>query len=429
MRAIKILLALGLIATLFVFAVPVAAAPIVDSTPAPGDTLVFPSVPVGSVSNAPFQIRNTGDAPLTIAPDPTFSGPNASDFAELLVATVTIQPQQTFNMTPWIRCRPSAVGLRTATLTLTTNDPVAPTVSYPLECTGLGSIYASTPLPANSNVNFAGVIIGTSVSIDLAIENQGNAPLKVSFTSLTGTGAAVFSVAGLPLNIDPAASQTMTLTCTPTATETYSATLRLATNDPARPEVSYFLQCEGIEPPSPTPVPTETPTPTSTPTQTPTQTPTEPPTETQTPTFTPTNAPTETSSPVPTEFPTETPTPSTTPGSGPDYHICPRFDQDKQYNANSTVKIKFAVCDADGENLSTFDLRVTAVSLVNPETGEELPAQAPGDSNPSNRFGYNPETGSYCYELKTKDLSQGAWNLVVAIGGNSNPHTVSFKIA
>jgi outer membrane biosynthesis protein TonB len=426
MRAIKILLALGLIATLFVFAVPVAAAPIFASTPAPGGTLVFPSVPVGSVSNAPFQIRNTGDEPLTFASNPTFSGPNASDFAELLVATVTIQPQQTFNMTPWIRCRPSAVGLRTATLTLTTNDPLAPTVSYPLECTGLGSIYASTPLPANSTINFASVLVGTSVSIDLTIENQGNARLDVSFTSLTGTGAAVFSVAGLPLSIDPAASQTMTLTCTPTSTETYSATLNLATNDPSQPEVSYFLQCEGIEPPSPTPIPTETPTPTSTPTQTPTQTPTEIPTETPTPTFTPTNAPTET--PTPTESPTETPTPSATPRSGPDYHVCPRFDRDKQYNANSTVKIKFAVCDADGENLSTFDLHVTAVSLVNPKTGEERRAEAPGDSNPRNRFCYNPETGTYGYELKTKGLSQGTWNLVVAIGGDPNPHTVSLKV-
>jgi hypothetical protein len=489
---------------------------------------VFPNVPVGATSNPSFQVSNTGDATLTLS-SPVFSGPNAPDFVSLIVSSVSSQPARTSILNGFFRCRPSAVGLRSATLTLTTNDPSHPTVSYPLECTGLGPIFVSTPLPANSTVNFAGVLVGTSVSIDLTIENQGNAPLDVSLSSLSGTGATAYAVAGLPLHIVAAASKTMTLTCTPGSTSSFAATLRLSTNDPSRPAVSYFLTCTGIAPafgsvplpgailnlgstligttisgnlslnnsgtspllvefgglagsqasefavdglpanvdaggeatltvsctpdaagsrssdltlttndsvnPSvtyalmcvgiePTQTPTPSPTPTSTPTEIPTETPTEIPTQTptSTPTETPTSAPTET--PIPTPMATSTPTLT----SEPTYIICPLFDQEKQHKAGSTVVIKIEVCDANGTNLSSFDLHLTADSVVNSDTGDEQPAQAPGQSNKWNRFCYNPETQAYTYDLKSKGFSRGTWNLIVSIEGDPNTYLVTFKV-
>jgi hypothetical protein len=517
MRTIRLILALGVILTLFVIAVPVAAAgPVYSSTPALGSTLVFPSVPVGAVTNASLLIKNAGDAPLTMS-IPQFSGPNASDFLTLLSTGPTLQPNQLFSMTAWVRCSPSAVGLRTATMTLTTNDPANPAVAYPLECTGMGPIFVSTPIPANTTVNFGGVLVGASVAIDLNIENQGNAQLDVSLSSLGGTGASAFSVSGLPLHIAAAASKTMTLTCAPGSTSAFAATLRLSTNDPSRPTVSYFLACTGIAPqfgsvPSPggslnlgatligttisgditlsnpgtSPLTVElgglagdqasefevdglpanvdageeaivtvscTPggvgarnaelslttndivspnvsytlactgiEPTPTPTEMPTETPTEIPTETATATPTQSETPTESSTPEP----TSTSTPTEIPGVV--YNICPRFDQNKQHKAGSTVVFKIEVCDENGTNRSSFDLHLTAVSVVNSATGAEQPALAPGNSNTSNRFCYNPERQAYTYELKTKGLSRGTWNLLVSIEGDPNSYSVSFKI-
>src|SRR5215211_7984352 len=127
MRAFKLLIALGVMSTLLVTAPNVAAASSYSSTPAPGNTLVFPDTLVGATSNPSLQVTNTGDSPLTVS-NPQFSGTNASDFSSLLFAGVTVQPQQTTNMNSYFRCRPSATGLRTETLTLTTNDPAQATV-------------------------------------------------------------------------------------------------------------------------------------------------------------------------------------------------------------------------------------------------------------------------------------------------------------
>jgi hypothetical protein len=192
-----------------------------------------------------------------------------------------------------------------------------------------------------------------------------------------------------------------------------TAELKLTTNDAQNPSASYTLLCTGIEP---------TPTPTQTPTETPTQT------TTETPTETPTEVPTETATATPTETAAPTGTATPTAPASPAYVICPQFDQGKQHKAGSTVVIKIEVCDANGANLSSFDLHLAAVSIVNSETGEVRPAQAPGNSNKWNRFRYNPETQAYSYELKTKGLARGTWNLTVSIEGDPNVYTVSFKI-
>ncbi|MEZ5672279.1 MAG: hypothetical protein R3E08_07775 [Thiotrichaceae bacterium] len=50
-----------------------------------------------------------------------------------------------------VTCAPTAVGTRTATLHLTTNDPLQSQVTYPLNCTGqeaIGTVYSSTPAVA-----------------------------------------------------------------------------------------------------------------------------------------------------------------------------------------------------------------------------------------------------------------------------------------
>ncbi|MEZ4680957.1 MAG: beta-propeller fold lactonase family protein [Caldilineaceae bacterium] len=52
-----------------------------------------------------------------------------------------------------VGCTPSAIGIRTAILTLTTDDPTQPTVSFALVCTG-----DAAPSPALSNLqNIAGL--------------------------------------------------------------------------------------------------------------------------------------------------------------------------------------------------------------------------------------------------------------------------------
>jgi hypothetical protein len=50
-----------------------------------------------------------------------------------------------------IQCIPSAVGLRTANLTFSTNDPAQSTVSYTLNCTGIASSTPGQPKPSDDD--------------------------------------------------------------------------------------------------------------------------------------------------------------------------------------------------------------------------------------------------------------------------------------
>jgi hypothetical protein len=105
------------------------------STPAPPGPIAFGSIVVGFTLSANLQVQEAGAATLTVS-NPVFAGANPGDFSTSTTFPLTITdgaPPQTLQL----GCTPQAQGARTATLTLTTNDPARPTVAYDLTCTGL----------------------------------------------------------------------------------------------------------------------------------------------------------------------------------------------------------------------------------------------------------------------------------------------------
>jgi hypothetical protein len=78
-----------------------------------------------------------------------------------------------------------------------------------------------------------------------------------------------------------------------------------------------------------------------------------------------------------------------------------------------TVAIKLQVTDVSGTNLSSPDLLVTAVQLVDTQ-GRTFTPKAQGKENPDNAFRYS--SGSYSYNLDTTGLARGRCTLYVAIG-------------
>jgi hypothetical protein len=105
------------------------------STPAPPGPIAFGSIVVGFDLAASLLVQETGGQTLTVG-NPVLGGTNPGDFSvgttfplEILDAA----PAQTVQL----GCTPQAEGARTATLTLTTNDPARPTVAYDLTCSGL----------------------------------------------------------------------------------------------------------------------------------------------------------------------------------------------------------------------------------------------------------------------------------------------------
>lgn len=104
------------------------------STPAAPGPLDFGKVQTGAFLDRAITVQESGDATLTVA-TPAFGGANPGDFSVVSGLPLALGN----NSAPasiMIRCTPAAPGIRTATLTLATNDPTRPAVTYALSCTG-----------------------------------------------------------------------------------------------------------------------------------------------------------------------------------------------------------------------------------------------------------------------------------------------------
>ncbi|EIJ43075.1 fibronectin type III domain-containing protein [Beggiatoa alba B18LD] len=126
-----------------------------DSIPSVGNVLAIGSAIVGNSISNTLNILETGLSTLTIS-NATLTGINSNDFA---ITSPTIPfdiadgaPAQSLLIT----CTPSTSTNLSATLTLNTNDPSQPTVTYPLTCTGLPATTNQAPTGislSNNNLN------------------------------------------------------------------------------------------------------------------------------------------------------------------------------------------------------------------------------------------------------------------------------------
>jgi len=143
-----------------------------SSTPASGSTITVGMATVGSSVSTAWQVSETGNATLNVASH-VLGGTNPLDFS-VTPATLSIgngtSPQ---NLT--IQCTPSAVGLRTATLTV--NHDAGAAAAYTLECTG------ATPASGAG----VGSTDNTSVTISFT-PGSGSSRIVVFYPTAGGAG-------------------------------------------------------------------------------------------------------------------------------------------------------------------------------------------------------------------------------------------------
>jgi hypothetical protein len=218
-------------------------APGFGSTPPPTSTLNLGSVLVSNGQlSATLQISETRNLTLTVG-SPQISGPHAADFS--------ITPAGAFELidgaaarTLTITCNPSATGLRSATLSMATNDPILPEARYTLNCTGTQPGFGSVP-PPGTPIELGNAPPGNDTPVvTLQLNSIGSATLAITPT-LSGDPQISVDTA-TPMNLAPGASATMSFRCRPERAGEYRATLSLATSDPARPIGTYALRCGGL---------------------------------------------------------------------------------------------------------------------------------------------------------------------------------------
>ncbi|NJL33864.1 MAG: choice-of-anchor D domain-containing protein [Chloroflexaceae bacterium] len=214
------------------------------STPAPGTTINFGNVNVGSTSTSPLVINETGTAALDVSSF-VFNGGTSGDFS-LTGATFPFtiaNGGSAVNLS--VRCTPSAMGTRSTVLQITTNVGVQ---SYPLICVGAQAGYGSTPAAGNE-LNFGTILTAGSVTGQrtLQVRETGNATLNVTSITITGPNASDFSVTP-PTTFsitDGGAVRDVAVVCNPSADGQRTATLNVNTN---AGNVTYPLVCTGGTP-------------------------------------------------------------------------------------------------------------------------------------------------------------------------------------
>jgi predicted outer membrane repeat protein len=228
------------------------------SDPTPNSSVPFGNVFLGQSANASLKIFETGNTKLKVS-NPVFSGGNPGDFSvaagQLPLEILDDGAAKTLTLT----CTPGAATPRGTTLSLTTNDPSKPTVSYNLTCAGVQQPttgFGSDPVaPGPFNVGESFVNVATSANIKII--ETGTKELKVDQLVLGGANAGDFSVpAAFTLTVaDGAPAGNLPVTCKPTALGIRTATLTMHTTDLGKPTVSFNLTCTGIPTPPPYLVP------------------------------------------------------------------------------------------------------------------------------------------------------------------------------
>lgn len=228
------------------------------SSPSPGHDLDFGSVQVNTPALTNVTIKGPA---LSIADDLCvqsmgLTGPNAADFKIVEPvfpenpAYLTFKPK---TATPvFVQCTPSAESMRQAVLTLKTNDPSQPIISYTMKCKGIKEAqpnYWSDPFPG-AEVDFGGSARNQeTTTAKIFVSNRGQLPLEVYKLKVSGANATDFLFKGPnSLSLQPnEPTKAFEMSCKPSDLGFRTGVLELGSNDPDRLAITYPLKCEGTE--------------------------------------------------------------------------------------------------------------------------------------------------------------------------------------
>ncbi len=241
-----------------------------DTTPTTADHTDFGPVDItASTLVRTFTIQNLGNVALSLtgaSPYVVISGANAADFSVTAIPSNSIAASgsTTFNIT----FDPSAIGLRTATLTIANNDSDENPYDFVIRGYGMngsqdinvqgGSPLTNIPIGDTTPTTAKGTEYGNSdVGLgyvkSFTIENtySGGGPnttLTVNSITVSGTNAADFVVTNSITTIAKSSSATFTITFTPSALGLRTATITINSDDGDETPWTFKVQGTGVAP-------------------------------------------------------------------------------------------------------------------------------------------------------------------------------------
>ena len=188
----------------------------------------FGAVGVDTTLRRDAVISNRGTSPMTVSSVSVAGTDQGSFTVQEADVPLTVPPGRTATVT--VAFTPSEMREFAASLVVASNARGRPSVVVPLS--GVGVVPEPRLSASPSLVTFGSQRTGTSTSRELTVSNQGTAPLRIRSATLAGDGRSAFSapdLAGETVPVDE--SVTSQVSFTPDAPGSYSATLRIRSND------------------------------------------------------------------------------------------------------------------------------------------------------------------------------------------------------
>jgi hypothetical protein len=186
-------------------------------------------------ANQQVTLTNTGPAALHITTI-ALTGANPGDYSQTNNCPVGGNLGSGASCRVTVRFSPTVVGVRTATVAITTNDPGTPVANVTLTGTGIQAAVSLTP----TSFNFGTVTRGqSSTAQPFTLTNSGTAALTISNISFGGNNPNQFNQTnncGASLAIS--ASCTINVTFVPNRRGALSATLQIRDNAPGSPQTA-----------------------------------------------------------------------------------------------------------------------------------------------------------------------------------------------
>lgn len=104
------------------------------------------------------------------------------------------------------------------------------------------------------------------------------------------------------------------------------------------------------------------------------------------------------------------------------YKICMDYDANEAKPAGSVVPIRIQLCDAKNEEIA--GPVVTAIEVTFADSTGSFPAISTGNQGTAFRLGGN----TYPFNLTTKGLAPGAYDLVFSVSGDPVPHVAPLRL-
>ncbi len=113
------------------------------------------------------------------------------------------------------------------------------------------------------------------------------------------------------------------------------------------------------------------------------------------------------------------------------FNVCLLYEPTKAVQSGATYPVKLQLCDAAGNNLSSPAITLHASSVIRVSNSITGPVQDSGNANPDNDFRFDAalgSTGGYIFNLGTKGLATGSYNLNFTVTGDPSVYAAPFQV-